>query len=171
MTIAALTVSIAGLAFVASVAYAGVMDLVTMKIRNGLVLFLLAAYAGLAPLAGWTAAEIGMSVASATGVLACTFILFGFGWIGGGDAKFATVVALWLGAEHTPVYLIYTTLFGGVLTLAFLQFRLMTLPAFCLNRSWITRLHAKETGVPYGIALATAALFLFPTTRWMEPLV
>ena len=32
---------------------------------------------------------------------------------------------------------------------------------------WIQRLHAKGGGVPYGIALAAAALAIYPKTGWM----
>jgi len=55
-----------------------------------------------------------------------------------------------------------------VLTLALLRFRMMMLPAFCLQMSWIARLHDRGSGVPYGVALASAALFVFPYTTWMK---
>ncbi len=167
MTFSAIAALAASASFIAAVSWAGAMDLVTMKIRNGLILILLSLYAILAPLAGWSIAEIGMSAALAGGVLVCTFVCFAFGWIGGGDAKLAPVVALWLGAEQVPVYLIYSAIFGGVLTLALLQFRMLLLPAFCLDIPWITRLHDKDTGVPYGVAMAAAALVVFPDTPWL----
>ena len=150
--------------------WAGAADLVTMKIRNELVLFLLASYAVLAPLSGIGWVDIGWSVAVAAGVLLGMFVLFGLGWIGGGDAKLAAVIALWLGADHALAYVLYTALFGGILTIALLQFRLMVLPAQCLTVPWIMRLHAPETGVPYGVAIAAAALFVFPATHWMKAL-
>ena len=156
--------------FLSAVVWAGAADLVTMKIRNELVLLLLASYAVLAPLSGIGWADIGWSVGIAAGVLACMFVLFGFGWIGGGDAKLAAVIALWLGADHALAYVLYTALFGGILTFALLQFRLTVLPGQCLTVPWIMRLHAPETGVPYGVAIATAALFIFPATHWMKAL-
>ena len=106
----------------------------------------------------------------AAGVLIGMFVMFGLGWIGGGDAKLAAVIALWLGADHALAYVLYTALFGGILTIALLQFRLMVLPAQCLTVPWIMRLHAPETGVPYGVAIAIAALFIFPATHWMKAL-
>ena len=45
-----------------------------------------------------------------------------------------------------------------MLTLAILRFRLMPLPALLANQEWAKRLHRMDTGVPYGIALALAAL-------------
>ncbi|ANY82585.1 peptidase (plasmid) [Microvirga ossetica] len=158
------------LCFVAGVVCAGAADLVTMKIRNGLVLFLLASYVVFAPLSstGWV--DIGWSTIIAAGVLIGMFVMFGFGWIGGGDAKLAAVIVLWLGADHALAYVLYTALFGGILTIALLQFRLLVLPAQCLTVPWIMRLHAPETGVPYGVAIASAALFIFPATHWMKVL-
>jgi prepilin peptidase CpaA len=153
--------------FAFTMVYAGVTDLTTNKIRNGLVLIFLLAYAVLAPFAGFTVYEIGWSAAVAAGVLLFAFIFFTLGWIGGGDAKLAAVTALWFGADHTPAYLIYTTLLGGAFTLAILQFRVLTLPACLQNRSWISRLHSRGSSIPYGVAMALAALVVFPETRWM----
>ena len=82
-----------------------------MKIRNELVLFLLATYAVLAPLSGIGWIDIGSSVAIAAGVLIGMFVMFGLGWIGGGDAKLAAVIALWLGADHA---LAYRSLYGAI---------------------------------------------------------
>jgi prepilin peptidase CpaA len=171
MTVSAIAALAASASFIVAVSWAGAMDLVTMKIRNSLVLILFGLYALLAPLAGWSLTEIGLSAAVAGAVLVCTFTFFAFGWIGGGDAKLAPVVALWLGADYAPVYLICSALFGGVLTLAILQFRAMLLPAFCLNIDWVTRLHDRKTGVPYGVAIAAAALFVFPSTPWSNLLL
>ena len=107
----------ASLCFIAAVLWAAVADLVTMTIRNQLVLVLLAGYVVLAPLSGMGWADIGWSIAVAVGVLAGMFVLFGFGWIGGGDAKFAAVIALWLGADQALAYVLCTALFGGILTI------------------------------------------------------
>ena len=160
----------ASFCFVAAVLWAAVADLVTMKIRNELVLFLACELCGSGAALGHRLGGIGWSVAVAAGVLIGMFVMFGLGWIGGGDAKLAAVIALWLGADHALAYVLYTALFGGILTIALLQFRLMVLPAQCLTVPWIMRLHAPETGVPYGVAIAAAALFIFPATHWMKAL-
>ena len=64
-------------------------------------------------------------------------------------------------------YLVYASLFGGALTLLLIQFRLLPLPALLARQKWILRLHEKGGGVPYGIALAAAALVVYPHTGWM----
>jgi prepilin peptidase CpaA len=107
-------------------------------------------------------------VGAAFVVLAVTFVFFARGWIGGGDAKLAAATALWLGFEHLMPYLLYASLFGGVLTLAIIRFRLMPLPAMLAGQEWAKRLHRADGGVPYGIALALAALIVYPNTLWMK---
>jgi prepilin peptidase CpaA len=57
--------------------------------------------------------------------------------------------------------------FGGLLTVALLQFRTAPLPAWLASQDWVERLHRKDGGVPYGIALAAAALAIYPDTVWM----
>jgi prepilin peptidase CpaA len=152
--------------FAFAMVYAGLTDLTTMRIRNNLCLWLFASYAVLAPFVGFTLEQIAWSAAFAAGLLAVSFILFAFGWMGGGDGKLLAVTALWLGIDHAPAFLIYTGLFGGALTLAVLQLRLVGLPAFLGSRPWITRLQSDNSGVPYGVAITLAALVVFPQTRW-----
>ena len=108
-------------------------------------------------------------VGAALAVLAVTFVFFARGWIGGGDAKLAAATALWLGFDHLMAYLLYASIFGGVLTLAMIRFRLMPLPA-ALGRAGMGEAPAPKLdgGVPYGIALAAAALLIYPDTPWMQ---
>ena len=72
---------------------------------------------------GMPLAEIGMHVGAAAAVLVVSFMFFARGWIGGGDAKLAAATALWLGFDQLLNYLIFASLFGGVLTLAIMRFR------------------------------------------------
>ena len=148
-------------------AFAASSDLLTMTISNRVSLILVAGFFALACLSGMTVSEIGYHMAAAGIVLFAAFGFFIRGWIGGGDAKLAAATALWLGFDHMLAYLSYASLMGGVLTLALLQFRLVALPASLARREWIARLHRKDGGVPYGIALAAAALAIYPDTQWM----
>ena len=104
-------------------------------------------------------------------VLLVAFVCFSRGWIGGGDAKLAAATALWLGFDYLTSYLIYASLFGGALTLLLIQFRMLPLPRILVGQEWAERLHRKDTGVPYGIALAAAALAIYPDTPWMPSVV
>ena len=109
-----------------------------------------------------------MHLGAAALVLVFAFIFFSRGWIGGGDAKLAAATALWFGFGHLLDYLIYASLFGGALTLLLLQFRRWPLPGLLARQHWLLRLHEPRGGVPYGIALAAAALIVYPNTAWMR---
>ena len=156
--------------FPLAMAFAASSDLLTMTISNRLVLALTGAFFVLAILAGLSWAEIGNHVLAAAVVLAGAFVCFARGWIGGGDAKIAAAIALWFGFDQVMPYLLYASLLGGGLTLLILKFRTGPLPASLSGYGWIQRLHDQAGGVPYGIALAAAALAVYPETGWMSVL-
>jgi prepilin peptidase CpaA len=153
--------------FPALVAFAASSDLLTMTISNKLSLAMAAGFFLLALATGMDIATVGMHVAAAAMVLVIAFGLFSQGWIGGGDAKLAAATALWFGFGHLLDFLVYASLLGGLLTFALLQFRKLPLPGALARQHWIMRLHEKGGGVPYGIALAAAALIVYPKTGWM----
>lgn len=156
------------LIFPALMAFAASTDLFTMTISNRISLLLIVGFLALALPVGMSAAEILNHVGAGACVLAIAFVFFARGWIGGGDAKLAAATALWFGWEHLYEYVLYASLFGGVLTIVLLQFRKYALPAQLVGREWIERLHQPRGGVPYGIALAAAALLVYPSTIWMD---
>ena len=155
------------LLFPALMAFAASSDLLTMTISNRLSLALAGGFFLLMIVTGMSLHAAGMHVAAAAIVLVVAFVFFSQGWIGGGDAKLAAATALWFGFDYLLDYLIYASLFGGALTLAILQFRKIPLPAMLARQSWILRLHETDGGIPYGIALAAAALAVYPKTGWM----
>jgi prepilin peptidase CpaA len=151
-------------------AFAASSDLLTMTISNRVSLILMAGFFALALGNGMSASEILLHIAASGTVLLVAFALFTQGWIGGGDAKLAASTALWLGFAHLLSYLVYASLFGGALTLALIQFRMIPLPRRLARHEWVQRLHKSDGGVPYGIALAAAALTVYPETQWMAQL-
>jgi prepilin peptidase CpaA len=153
--------------FPLAMAYAAVSDLLTMTISNRVTVALVAAFVVLSPFTGMDFSIFGLHWAAGGAVLAVAFACFAFGWIGGGDAKLASVTALWLGWESTIEYLAIASIFGGVL-LCFCSFRRSVLPAFIIRQPWIQRLHDERAGVPYGVALAAAGLATYPHTIWMH---
>jgi prepilin peptidase CpaA len=162
-----LTEAISLTLFPAAMAFAAASDLFTMTIANRVSLILAVGFVALALLIGMQPTDMAWHAAAGAAVLAITFVLFSFKWIGGGDAKLAAVTALWLGFGHLFEYLVYSSLLGGVLTVALIQFRTLPLPHVLASRQWIERLHCHGGGVPYGIALAAAALLIYPHTAWM----
>jgi prepilin peptidase CpaA len=153
--------------FPALMAFAASSDLLTMTISNRVSLILMSGFFALAFAGGVGMAEILSHMGAACVVLLIAFGFFKRGWIGGGDAKLAAATALWLGFDHLLPYFVYASLLGGALTLALIQFRLSPLPAALARQEWLERLHRKDAGVPYGIALAAAALAVYPETQWM----
>jgi prepilin peptidase CpaA len=152
------------LVFPALMAYAAASDLLTMTIPNRVSLALVAAFAVFAIVSGLTAQAALLHVAAGAIVLACCFVMFALGWIGGGDAKLAAATALWLGFDTLMEYLLVASIAGGALTFAILAMRKLPLPAVALGWDWLMRLHHPKAGVPYGIALALAALAVYPHT-------
>jgi prepilin peptidase CpaA len=156
------------LLFPAMMAFAASSDLFTMTISNQVALVLIAGFFALALMAGMPVEQMMWHAGAGAAVLLVTFLFFSRGWIGGGDAKLAAATALWLGVDHLMDYLLYASMFGGILTLAMIRFRLMPLPKALAEQEWVKRLHRLDGGVPYGIALAAAALLIYPDTAWMK---
>jgi len=164
----ALTDAIRLLLFPAMMAFAASSDLFTMTISNRVSLALIAGFAVMAFAAGMSSHDILSHIGAAAAVLAVTFTSFSRGWIGGGDAKLAAATALWLGFDQLMNYLLYASLFGGLLTFLVIHFRFTPLPAALARQDWAQRLHRMDGGVPYGIALAASALLVYPETFWMQ---
>jgi prepilin peptidase CpaA len=156
------------LLFPALMAFAAASDLFTMKIPNRVSLMLVLGFLALATASGMSAHDIMMHVAAGAAVLVIAFACFAMGWVGGGDAKVAAAAALWFGFAHLMSYLLYASLFGGALTLLLLQLRQWPLPLMLAGQPWLARLHDKQTGIPYGIALTIGALMIYPETEWMK---
>lgn len=147
--------------------FATFFDLFTMTIPNKITLCLIAAFAVFAPLAGmgWETAlwHVGVAIA----VLVVGFGLFSLGVMGGGDAKLLAASALWFGTAFTLPYLLVASVLGGLLTLVIVIARRIMVPDRLLAIGWIARLLDKKQGIPYGVALGPAALYVFAGSPWM----
>jgi len=143
----------AKLFFTAVMIWAAGSDLTTMTIPNRIVMVLLAGFVILAPL---TDVQMFQAAAGGTIALLISFILFSRGWIGGGDAKLVAVAGLWIGGDQLGLFLLTTSLFGAILTLAVLMFRAVTLKPYLSDLTWVARLHRPGGGIPYGVAIAGA---------------
>lgn len=92
-------------------------------------------------------------------------VMFALHWIGGGDAKLFAMACLWLGWDFMFDYALIASILGGALTLGLLMLRQIPLPAFMVGQPWLVRLTDPKSGVPYGVALAIAALTILPNTE------
>ncbi len=154
--------------FPALMAFAAASDLFTMTISNRVSLALVAGFFALAFAGGMAPYEMLSHVGAGALLLVAAFTCFAMGWMGGGDAKIAASVALWFGFDPLMDFLLYASLFGGALTLLLLQIRQWPLPYGLAGQAWLARLHDKQTGIPYGIALALGALMVYPETEWVK---
>ncbi len=154
--------------FPALMAFAASSDLITMTISNRVSIVLLAGFFALALMSGMALTEVLSHVGAGALVLVVSFGFFARGWIGGGDAKLAAATAMWLGFGYLMNYLVYASLLGGALTFLLIEFRLVPLPGLLAGQFWAQRLHRQGGDIPYGIALAGAALLIYPETPWMK---
>lgn len=154
---------------VAVLAFAGLMmtaafeDFRRLVIPNWLVLALVALW----PLALVSGAVRPAAALGALGIAALLFIagalLFSRGLVGGGDVKLLCAAALWAGPAATPELLIVTAVLGGVLSLVLLSplgAHLHFAGRLFFGPPGITTVTDERVPVPYGIAIAGAALFI-----------
>ncbi len=158
------------LTFPVAMAFAAANDLFTMTIPNKISLALVAAFALAAVFAGLSWDQVLIHVGIGAAALVAGFTLFSFRLVGGGDAKLMAAGALWMGSDLVIQYLAYITIYGGVLSLLILAYRRF-IPADTLPLPpWAQRLHTHGGGIPYGIAIAAAALMLYPSSAWFRVL-
>lgn len=151
-------------------AYAAASDLLTMRISNRVTGLVVAGFAIHVAASGMMWSDVLTHLAAGALTLVVTFGMFARGWMGGGDAKLAAGTALWIGIEHVLEYVIVASILGGVLTLAILYARAYPLPKSALRFPFVVHLHDVNTGIPYGIALASAALIVLPEAVGLESL-
>ncbi len=150
--------------FPALMAFAASSDLLTMRISNRLVLLLAGGFFAVALAINMPMQDLAMHVLCSLAVLAVAFTFFAMGWVGGGDAKLAAATTLWLGFGLTLPYLVYSALFGGLLTIVILALRRLPLFPMLARFRWLERLHDNKSGVPYGIAMAAAGVMVYSNT-------
>jgi prepilin peptidase CpaA len=150
--------------FPACLIVAAAFDVSSFRIPNWVPAVLAAAYLPTALIAGLPIDEIAEGLGLMVAFLVLGMALFALRWFGGGDAKLLAAAAPWVGLNHTFDYVIGVTLIGGLLALSLLFFRRVPLPGVVAEQPWILRLHSSEEGIPYGVALASAGVVLFPQT-------
>ena len=147
-------------------ALAAMLDLFTMTIPNRISLFLVAAFCVVAPVTGMNLEQFAVHIGVGAAVLVAGFLLFALGFVGGGDAKLLAAASLWIGYHDLVAYLVIVAQFGALLAIAILVYRRLLPEHWIPNQTWTARLYNKKQGIPYGIALACGALWVFPNTTW-----
>ena len=96
--------------------------------------------------------------AAGLGMLAITFALFAMGRFGGGDAKLASALALWLGLKGLVPFIMFMAIAGGVLGLVGLYIKKTPARGGGNSDGWIAQLRNGRNALPYGIAIALGML-------------
>ncbi len=143
--------------------YAAAMDVLTMRIANTISIGLVVAFFIVAAIAGIPAQQMLVHVGVSLAVLLANMLLFQLRLVGGGDAKLLATAALWIGYEQLIPFVVYVTIFGGVLALLILAYRRAPASALPLPE-WASRLHNPSEGMPYGVAITAGALIVYPLT-------
>jgi len=154
------------LVFPALMIFAAMMDLFTMTIPNRISIILIAGFILAAPLTGMEWEQFLVHLATGVAVLFIGIMMFAFGLLGGGDAKLLAAASLWIGLGELGQYMIAVSVLGGLLALVIFLYRGTLPPGWLLGQQWALRLHNKKEGIPYGLALTGAALWVFPSTAW-----
>lgn len=133
---------------------AGFTDLRSRQIGN----WLTSAIALGAPLFWWACGlslwpGVAMQLGVALVALAALAALFAMRAMGGGDVKLLTALALWIEPVWFLKLIIMMALLGGVLTLVF--------------GAWhIARRRKDRLAIPYGVAIASAGLWVLTAHYW-----
>lgn len=152
-------------AFVFLVGYAMVSDLRVLRIPNWVSLGLVATFAVHALTASRTL-DLPMHLAVGAIVLVVTFGLFAMNWLGGGDAKLMSALALWAGPPHVIAFIFWVGLLGGLMAVALLALKQLVLQLPTLeNYAVIARpvAWARDGAFPYGVPIGVAAFLIAPS--------
>jgi prepilin peptidase CpaA len=139
-------------------------DVATYTIPNWLSLAIAAVFPAMALIAGMPLTTFGIHLAIGVATLAFGIVLFAMRLFGGGDAKLLAATALWMGPQAVVGFLVGTAMVGGALAAAILFFRRIPLPAELAARPWALRIHSKDKGLPYGVAIAGGGLAIYYAT-------
>ena len=127
------------------------------RISNRLSLAIVALFVVAAALRGFRIDWLD-HLAAAVLVFAVGLPMFARGWLGGGDVKLLTAVALWCGLANLPRLLLLMSLVGGGLVIMLLVLRrILPAPNEAAPRHGLLR---RNGPIPYGIAIAFAALLV-----------
>ncbi|WVT73261.1 prepilin peptidase [Sinorhizobium chiapasense] len=143
-------------------------DLLTMTIPNRVSVVLLGSFLVVALMAGLDFGEIGQHMAVALAVFAVCFGLFAANVMGGGDAKLLTASAIWFGfTPSLTAFLLYVSIFGGLLTLAILLLRRQE-NVILASGIPVPQLLLTAKKIPYGVAIALGGFAAYPSSPLME---
>ena len=168
MTAAAPLAANAGLTlFPILMIWAGVADVVTLRISNRLVTVSALLFFPLALASEMPLGAMAIHLAVAAVLLIFGFCLFSFRIIGAGDAKLLSAAGLWLGFPCVMPFLLYSAAAGGVLAGAIGLWSALTAEVSFHSDAMGHALERFRPNVPYGFALAIGSILALPFSWWM----
>jgi prepilin peptidase CpaA len=150
-------------AFIFFVSYAMISDLRDLRVPNWVPLAIGGLFLLHSLLQG--AVDLPVHLLTGAGVLVAGFALFVAGAFGGGDAKFLSVLALWMGPTQLGTFLLVTALLGGAAAVALVGLKklLVVNPALENHAAMAKPLAWVRAGkMPYAVPIGLAALMLGP---------
>lgn len=112
----------------------------------------------------WSLGELSLwpDVALQLGVAVVTLVvfagLFALRWMGGGDVKLLTALALWVPWDIFLQLLMVMALVGGALTIVMAMWH-------------IARRQKDRLAIPYGVAIASGGLWVLAFDLWPQPVL
>jgi prepilin peptidase CpaA len=150
---------------------AAIGDVLTMRIPNWLNAATALSVLPMALLAGMPLDVAQWHLLGGAVLLVFGFALFARGFIGGGDAKLMAAVGLWIGWSALLPFVIVMTLAGGALAILYKVGQLVRTDIEVRDVAWLKRVIRADLQLPYGIAIATGALWVYSATWWMKGLI
>ena len=160
-----LTQIAASVAATVILAIAAVSDIRSRRIPNWTVIALIALFAVLAIALGGRGLVSALAAAGVT--LLVTLGLYALRWIGAGDSKLLTAVALFAGLGYLPLLALATAATGGVIAVV----SFITRPTRALTMVTLRGKGDWGRGVPYGVAIAVGGALVIwaPMTDFLRP--
>ena len=142
-------------------------DLTTMTIPNWVSIALALGFPVAALGLGLGADVMSAHLLAGGLAFAACLALFYSGIIGGGDAKLYPAVALWMGGSAALPFLLTTFMAGGALALLLMTARRLA-PTNAATPMVLRRFCDPVEGVPYGLAIASGAIWSLPHVGWIS---
>jgi prepilin peptidase CpaA len=151
---------------------AAMTDVTTYKIPNWLTALIALLFFPMAYATGMPMQEFFWHLAAGVVLFIVGYALFAFRIFGGGDSKLMAAAGLWFGTGQSMQFLTMTALAGGAIAIAFGAWSMFIMgwevhgPE---NKgSFGEQLKQITPKLPYGLAFAAGAIFVYPDTWWMQ---
>jgi len=150
---------------------AAIGDLLTMRIPNWLNGATALSVVPMAALAGMPFDVVQGHLLAGAVMLVLGFLLFARGYVGGGDAKLLAAAGLWIGWGSLLPFVLVTTIAGGALAILYKMWQLVRTEQEVRDFVWLRRVLRADLELPYGIAIAAGAVWVYSGTWWMAGLI